>query len=138
MSTTSTMICTRCNKASGDVDKCSTCGTRLSTLKSQQRRGWTALGAGAFLVVFMSAVWIWVDRLLIGGDYQRDATTASFTGKINVAFALVVVAGVFGVINGRLMVQSGRRNRVLLFGLVIAFVSALFVACSASNMYHGS
>jgi MFS family permease len=130
------MICTRCNKLSSDAEKCSTCGTRLKTLQSQQRRGWVAFGAGAFLVVFVGAIAIWVDRLLsTSGLLQRDAATAQFTGRLNVAFALLIVGGVLGVANGWLMAHFGRRNRVLIFVLVIVFVSALFVACSASNAY---
>jgi MFS family permease len=103
---------------------------------NQQRRGWVALGSGVFLVVFMGAVAVWVDRLLsANGLLQRDATAAQFAGRINVAFALIILAGVLGIINGAMMVRSGRRNNVLLFGLIVMFVAALFVACSASSMY---
>jgi hypothetical protein len=136
MNAAPSMTCTRCNGLSSDAETCSKCGTRLKTLQSQQRRGWVALGAGVFLVVFMAAIWIWVDGLLAGNaPGQRDAATAQFEGRINVAFALVVVAGMLGTINGWLMVRTGLRNRMLIFGLIIVFVSALFVACSASSGY---
>ncbi len=88
--------------------------------------------------MFVGAIAIWVDRLLsASGLLQGDAATAQFTGRINVAFALLILGGVLGVANGWRMAHSGRRNRVLIFGLVIVFVSALFVACSASNAYRG-
>jgi MFS family permease len=135
MSTTAAMICTRCNKPTNDIDKCSTCGSRLKTMQSQTRRGWLALGGGAFLVVFMGAIWIWVDGLLASSSVQHDLATDEFIGRINVAFGLVVVAGVLGVINGWLMAHSGRRNNWIVIGLVIVFVSALFVACSATSNY---
>jgi MFS family permease len=84
----------------------------------------------------MGVVAIWVDRLLsANGLLQRDATAAQFAGRINVAFALVIVAGILGIINGWTMAHSGRRNNVLVVGLLIVFVAALFVACSASRMY---
>ena len=103
---------------------------------NQRRRGWVALGSGVFLVIFMGAVAIWVDRLLFAnGLLQRDATAAQFTGRINVAFGLVIVAGILAIINGWMMAHSGRRNNVLVLGLLIVFVAALFVACSASSMY---
>ncbi len=103
---------------------------------NQQRRGWIALGSGVFLVVFMGAVAVWVDRLLTAnGLLQRDATAAQFFGRINVAFALVILSGVLGIFNGWSMARGGRRNNVLVLALVAAFVAALFVACSASSMY---
>lgn len=103
---------------------------------NQQRRGWVALGSGVFLVVFIAAVAIWVDRILsANGLLQRDAKAAQFAGRINVAFALVILAGLLAIVNGWTMARSGRRNNVLVFGLVIAFVAALFVAWSASSMY---
>lgn len=131
------MICTRCNKLTTDVDKCSTCGTRLKTQQSQERRGWVALGAGGFLVVFVGAIWIWVDRLFAANG-PSDAATATFIGRLNVTFALLVIGGALGVVNGWLMAHSGRRNTVLTLGLVVFFISALFVACSATNGYRGS
>jgi MFS family permease len=85
----------------------------------------------------MAAVWIWVD-VLLAANGQSNAETAKFLGRLNVAFALVVIAGVFGVINGWLTAHSGRRNNLLLIGLVVAFVSGLFVACSATSGYQGS
>lgn len=99
-------------------------------------RGWLALGAGAFLVVFMSAIWIWIDRLFAArGIAQSDPGAAQFLGKINVAFALVVVAGVLGIANGWIMAHSGRRNVALIVGLVVAFAAGVFLAAAASSGY---
>jgi hypothetical protein len=131
------MICTRCNRLSSDTERCSTCGTHLKTLRSQKTRGWFALVAAAFLAVFMGAIWIWVDRLM-AANAPSDLATAQFLGKINVAFALIVVAGLLGTVNGVLMVRSGRRNLWLIVGLLLAFVIALFIAWSASSAYHPS
>lgn len=131
------MVCQRCNKPSSDSDRCSTCGAPLKTLQSQQRRGWVAFGGGVFIVLFMGAIWIWVDQL-VATKAQGDVATAQFLGPLNVAFALVVIAGILGVVNGWVMARTGVRNRALIFGLLIAFVSALFVAFTASNGYHGS
>ncbi len=133
------MICTRCNGPSSEAENCPKCGTRLKTLQSRQRRGWVAFGAGLFLVIFMTPVWIWVDVLLAGnGLAQRDAATAQFEGRINVAFGLVVVAGALGAINGWLMARTGVRNRALVFGLIVVFISALIVAYTASSGYRPS
>jgi hypothetical protein len=128
------MFCTRCNKPRSDADRCPGCGAKLKTLASQQRRGWIALGGAALLAVLMGAVWIWVDRLL-GADAQHDAATARFLGKMNVAFALIVVSGGLGVANGWTMAHSGRRNFLLILGFIVAFGVGLFVAARASGSY---
>ncbi len=102
----------------------------------QPRRGWVALGSGVFLMVFMAAIAVWVDRLLTAnGLLQRDPKAAQFFGRINVAFALVILTGILGTFNGWSMINTGRRNNVLVLALIAVFVAALFVACSASNMY---
>ncbi len=103
---------------------------------NQQRSGWVALASGVFLMVFIAAVAAWVDRLLTAnGLLQRDPKAAQFFGRINVAFALVILTGVLGIFNGWSMMQTGRRNNVLVLALIAVFLAALFVACSASNMY---
>ncbi|HTA53126.1 MAG TPA: hypothetical protein VK755_00150 [Candidatus Acidoferrales bacterium] len=132
------MICTRCNKLSSNRDTCSTCGTQLKTLSSQTLRGWFALGAGAFLAIFMAAIWIAIDRAFAAqGIAARNVAAAQFLGRINVAFALIVVVGVLGVINGWSMAHSGRRNLWLLVALLVVFVSALVIAGIASSSYRG-
>jgi preprotein translocase subunit SecY len=101
-----------------------------------QRRGWIALGSGIVLVLFTGAVAIWVDRLLsANGLLQRDSTAAAFFGRLNVAFALVIVSGILGTCNGWSLARTGRRNNVLVIALVVVFVAALFVAYTASSMY---
>ncbi|HEY4433004.1 MAG TPA: hypothetical protein VGM99_01270 [Candidatus Cybelea sp.] len=128
------MICARCNQLRSESDMCSTCGARLQSLDSAKRRGWVALSAGAFMVVFVGAAWLWVDRTMAAqGVSTPDVATAKFLGRIHISFALVVVAGLLGIANGWLMVQSGRRNRVLIFTLVAVFVAAVFFAASAST-----
>jgi MFS family permease len=136
MSGAQSMICTRCNALRSGGDRCATCGARLQTLSRAKFRGRLALCAGAFLVIFMGSIWIWVDRLFATrGIAQNDPGAAQFLGKINVAFALVVVAGVLGIANGWVMARSGRRNLALIVGLVVAFAAAVFIAAGASNGY---
>jgi hypothetical protein len=124
------MFCPRCNKPSSDTDKCTTCGTRLKTLESSKRRGWVAFGAGVFLVVFVSAVGLWVDRLMAG---QTAPGVAGFTGRLNVVFVLIVLCGFLGMFNGWRQAHCGRTNRVIAFGILIVFAIALYLAYTASN-----
>jgi hypothetical protein len=134
MAASPAMICARCNQVRSGSETCSSCGARLHTLDSAKRRGWVALSAGALMVVFVVGAWFWVDRTMARqGIPMADVTTAKFLGRIHISFALVVLAGLLGIANGWLMVQSGRRNRVLIFTLVAVFVAAAFVAASATT-----
>jgi hypothetical protein len=81
-------------------------------LRRGKRQGWRSPIGGAFIVVVMLAVWIWV---------------AVFTFKAYAAFAFVVLSGVFAVASGVLQIRSGRRNKPLTFALVVCFVAAIFV-----------
>ena len=105
----------------------------MNTPQNRKRRGWVAFGAGAFLVAFMAAIWIWVDRLLALNGLP-DAAAAAFSGRLNIAFALIVIAGLLGGTNGWLMGRSGRSNTILVVGLLIAFVVALIIAWSATTI----
>ncbi|HEY2475994.1 MAG TPA: hypothetical protein VGI19_14485 [Candidatus Cybelea sp.] len=127
------MICARCNDLRSGTGKCSTCGTRLQSLASAKRRGWVALGAGVCLVAFIGAIWVWLHRLFASQGVSSDATSAKFLGRMDVALALVVVAGALGVVNGWLMAQTGRRNRLLIYALIGVFAAAVFVAASATR-----
>ena len=122
------MFCPRCNKPSGDTDKCTTCGTRLKTLESAKRRGWVVFGAGVFLVVFVSAIWIWVDRLMAG---QTAPGLSGFIGRLNVVFVLILLCGALAIGSGWFQAHSGRTNRAIAFGILIVFAIALFVAYTA-------
>jgi hypothetical protein len=128
------MICLRCNQVRSGSDTCSTCRARLHSLDAAKRRGWVALSAGAFMVIFMGAIWIWVDRMMAAqGISAADVTTAKFLGRIHLAFALVILAGLLGIASGWLMAQTGRRNRILIYTLVAVFAAAVFIAAGAST-----
>jgi hypothetical protein len=129
------MFCPRCNNASSDRDKCTVCGTRLKTLESAKRRGWAAFGAGVFLVLFVSAIWIWVDRLIAG---QSDPGAATFIGRLNVVFGLIVLCGALGMVNGWFQAHCGRTNRALALGILVVFAIALYLAYTASNAFNAA
>jgi MFS family permease len=129
------MVCLRCNKLSSDSERCSKCGTSLKTLESQRLRGWIAFGAAGFLAVFIAVIWIWVNHLFAANDVT-DPGALAFLGKVNVAFGLIVIAGIIGMFNGWLMARTGRRNTVLVVALLLCFVAALCIAGAASSAYH--
>jgi hypothetical protein len=98
-----------------------------------KRRGYVAVGAGVFIVVVMSAVWLWLAWL--AGTHQLEMTPdfAVFLGKLYVGFALVIVCGVIGIVNGIFVVRNGRSNVALLVALIVIFLSALAIMYKASK-----
>jgi len=104
----------------------------MVTPQSQRRRGWLAFGAGIFMIVLVIGIWTWVDLLLAGGA-QHDSAEATFLGKLNAAFGLILAAGVLGTIHGWRMAKSGRRNIALILLMVVCFAAGLIVAVGASN-----
>ena len=101
----------------------------VKSLESQRRRARLALGAGIFLVLLVGVVWVWVDRLFVRNSAAlADLSTRQFLGRLNVAFAMVMIAGFLGIANGLLWVRSGRRNKLLVWAIVIVFISAFFTA----------
>lgn len=107
-------------------------------MTSQQRRGWVALAAAAFLTVFVAGVWTWIDRLFAAQGGAASGAEARFFGRINVAFGLLLLVGIMGVVNGWLMARSGRRNLVLVIALIVTAIAAFFVAFTATNGYQPS
>lgn len=131
------MICPRCNKPCTEAANCTKCGGRLQTLASAERRGWIAFGAGVFLIVFMGAIALWVDQLMAGSaTAQADPGTPEFMRRLNVTFALIILAGVLGTINGWQMAHTGIRNRWLIYGMLLVFLAGLYIAYTASSGYH--
>lgn len=106
-------------------------------LESQRRRGWRALYAGVLLVILMCGAALWIDRLFLGNSSTvANQSAMQFLGKLNVAFALVVVAAMLGIANGWIMARTGQRNKALVWVLVVVFLAAVFTAFGAIDAYH--
>jgi hypothetical protein len=106
----------------------------MNGAESEKRRGWVAIAAAAILIVLTLAIWFYVDRAFVDrGVLERGAATAQFVGRLNVAFALVLISGVLGIVSGVVQARSGLRNRPLTFALVVAFASGLLIAVFASG-----
>ncbi len=88
-------------------------------------RARVTLVAGAFIVVLMSAVWIFVANLLAGQHERYDAATAAFLGRMYVSFAIVIVCGILGVVNGMLQLKNGRSNIALSIAIIVLFAAAI-------------
>lgn len=101
--------------------------TNEIALDKGRRRGRRALYAGVFLILLVGFIWIWIDRIFAGNATAfSDASSMRLLGRLNVGFALLMIAGLMGSANGWLMMRSGKANIVLIVGLVIIAISAFF------------
>jgi hypothetical protein len=101
--------------------------TNETALERGRRRGWLALCAGVFLIVFVCAVWIWIDHIFASnGSAFSDASSMRLLGRLNVAFGLLEIAGLIGAINGWMMTRSGKPNIAMVVALVL-FAGAAFI-----------
>ena len=98
----------------------------MATPKGQvsKARARVTLGAGVFIVVLMSAIWIWIVRLMAATPLP-DPSYAQFLGKTYVAFAIIIVCGFLGIWNGVLQLRTGRQNLPLSLLIIVLFASAL-------------
>jgi hypothetical protein len=90
-------------------------------------RGWVTIAAGIFIVVLMSGVWIFVMKAV--ADHRllvKTPENAAFLGRTYVAFALIVLCGFLGILNGVIQLRTGRRN-LPLNALILILVGAALV-----------
>jgi hypothetical protein len=123
-------VCKRCGTETLDPAKrCASCGGAVVAAKTMRRLGWVLVGLGAFLVLFMGAITIFVAQLV----FQTNApgVHGGFTGGPEMEFfmfgifALVLLFGLTSVVSGLLQVRNGRANRKLMFfmlGLGVLFI----------------
>lgn len=104
-----------------------------------KRAGRRALIAGIIIIVMMVGVWIWVDSIFAGNSSAlANPSAMQFLGKLNVSFALLVVAGVLGVVNGRFMLRTGQRNIPLIIAILVVFAIAIFTSWFAVDAYQAA
>ncbi len=106
-------------------------GTDVQRMKA---RGWVTIVAGLFIVVVMCGVWLFVAKAI--GEHRVDvatADTAKFLGQTYVAFALIVLSGVLGVVNGVIQLRTGRRNIPLNAVILILVGAALVIIWLATS-----
>ena len=101
-------------------------GDDMATNKGQvsKTRARVTLGAGVFLVVVMGAVWLWIVSLTAANPVT-DPAYAQFLGRIYVAFAIIIVCGFLGILNGVSQLRTGRQNVPLSLVILLLFLIAL-------------
>lgn len=97
-------------------------------------RGWIAIGAGVFLVVLMSWVWIYIARQsTIEGAILCDAATRDqFLNRIYVAFALIVGCGLVAISAGIHLLRTSRPNWPPVIALLTLFIAACVIGANGA------
>jgi hypothetical protein len=123
-------VCKRCGQETYDPAKrCASCGGAVIAAKTMRMLGWVLVGLGAFLVLFMGAITIFVAQLV--SQSSEPGVHGGFTGGAEMEFfmfgifALVILFGLTSLVSGLLQVRNGRSNRKLMFlmlGLGVVFI----------------
>ena len=131
MADVSTCLSPACgHSVEGSLTKCPKCGWAMRSARNIRIRGWALLVLGLFLVLFMGGItWMVAPSLLHPG---KEAGGMTFNATMEDAkmilglFALVILIGLFSMVNGGYMVARGRPNRPL--ALATIAVTVLLVA----------
>ena len=76
------LSCAKCSfETSETVTRCPNCGGRLQSAKKVRVLGWLLLVIGAFLVIFMGALGIYLGQIITQTD--QSTSTTRFTGGPN-------------------------------------------------------
>jgi predicted membrane channel-forming protein YqfA (hemolysin III family) len=131
-------ICKRCGTETLDqAARCARCGGRVASARTLRVLGWTQVGLGSFLVLFMGTITYYVARII----YQTNApaTGARFTGSPEMAlyifgiFGLVLIFGVACIASGAWQAHYARPNRKLMF--IILGLGVLFIVIGTATRF---
>jgi len=97
-------------------------------------RGWIAIVAGAFIVILLAWVWIYIARqaTVPGAILCDTATRGQFLGRIYVAFALIVACGLLAIGSGVRIVRTGRTSWIVSVALASLFIAACIVGANGA------
>ncbi|MDT7541069.1 MAG: hypothetical protein QOE33_973 [Acidobacteriota bacterium] len=123
-------VCKRCGEeAFGEAARCAHCGGRVASARTMRLLGWTQVGLGSFLVLFMGTITYYVARIIY--HTGEPGTGARFTGGPEMAlyifglFGLVLIFGVACIASGAWQAHYARQNRKLMF--IILGLGVLFI-----------
>jgi hypothetical protein len=129
------MFCLRCNKPVSGSGKPTKCGTSLHTLTFMKHLGWISVVAGAFVVILVTAIWIYIARQsAVPGAILCDLVTrGQFLSRIYVAFALIVVCGLLAIVDGIWQLCSGSTSWMLKVSIFTLFILGCVVGANGAS-----
>lgn len=118
------LSCAKCSfETSENLTRCPNCGGRLQSAKKVRVLGWLLLVIGAFLVIFMGALGIYLGQIITQTD--QSASTTRFTGGPNdvalivAVFGLVISFGLASMAGGIWQIVYGKPNRKLMVAMFL-------------------
>jgi ribosomal protein L37E len=123
-------LCRRCGAESVDgATRCALCGGSVAKAGTMRLLGWSLIGLGSFLFLFMGAITYYVAGIVSHSNDPRAATR--FNGSPEMLFFMfalfgfVMLFGLLGIGGGAWQVYYARPNRKLTFiflALVVIFL----------------
>jgi magnesium-transporting ATPase (P-type) len=124
------------------VRRCPQCGRAMRSGRQVRVLGWVLAVIGAFLLVFVGAIAVWMTNVIRHAD--EPGAKVGFTGGTDMLlliyglFALVLSFGVVSVASGVWQIHYGRPNRKLMF-IGLGFGIFFYVASRFAHAFlHGS
>lgn len=125
------LSCPKCSfETTETLPKCPNCGSRLQSKAKVRILGWVLLVIGTCLVLFMSALGIYLAQLIARSGEPGQRT--SFSGGpedvafIVAIFGLVISFGLASIVGGIWQIKYGKPNRKLMVAMFVV-AAILFV-----------
>lgn len=124
-------FCDKCKFETGEpLGKCPTCGRSLRKTSTVRALGWVLVVLGGGLTLFMAWLTVFITRL-IAHSGEPGATTRFTGNSADITFAysvfgVVLAFGLTSVVAGAWQIVYGRRNKKLVF-LVIVLAALFYV-----------
>ena len=122
-----TWRCTRCGFETTDTTlRCPSCKIKLISVKRLRLIGWVQIALGVILVGLMGTVTFFTAPALLKLPGQQSGMR--FTGSeevgtaVLVLFGLIILLGLTSIAAGVFQVKNARRNRWILYFLLIVVV----------------
>ena len=118
------LSCAKCSFETTDsLSRCPNCGGRLQSARKVRILGWILLALGAFLVIFMGTLGIYLGKII--SQTGESKSTTRFTGGpqdvalIVTVFGLVIAFGVASMTGGIWQIVYGKPNRKLMVAMFL-------------------
>jgi hypothetical protein len=96
-------------------------------------RGWMAVVIGAFLVIMMAWLAMWMSNQSAHGNILCDAAEKGlFLARVYTAFALIAACGLMSAASGIVLVRTGRTNWRVAVAMVVLFLAACYFGASGA------
>ena len=127
------LSCAKCSfETTESLSRCPNCGGRLQSARKVRILGWMLLVIGAFLVVSMGALGLYLGKII--SQTGESTSTSRFTGGpqdvmlIVAVFGLVISFGIASMAGGVWQIVYGKPNRKLMVAMFLVVGILIVIA----------